>query len=119
MNSGTLASGSVGQYCSIGPEALIGLDSHDPTLWSTSPYVMNQGPQPAPPIIEDDVWIGARVTVLRGTRIGRGAVVAAGAVVTRDVAPFTIVGGVPARWIKDRFSDETQRSDVEEKLKNY
>jgi len=50
----------------------------------------------------DDVWIGANVTIVGGVHIGRGAVVAAGAVVTHDVEPYTIVGGVPARFIKKR-----------------
>lgn len=53
----------------------------------------------APIHIGDDVWIGAGAIVLPGISIGRGAVIAAGAVVTADVAPFTIVGGVPAREI--------------------
>jgi galactoside O-acetyltransferase len=53
----------------------------------------------APIAIEDDVWIGAGAVILPGVTIGRGAVVAAGAVVTSAVAPFTIVGGVPARAI--------------------
>jgi acetyltransferase-like isoleucine patch superfamily enzyme len=55
----------------------------------------------APIVIEDDVWIGARSTILKGVRIGRGAIVAAASVVTRDVAPFTVVGGNPARVIKE------------------
>jgi acetyltransferase-like isoleucine patch superfamily enzyme len=53
-------------------------------------------------IIENDVWIGTQVTVLDGVRIGQGAVVAAGAVVTKDVLPFSVVGGVPAKFIKMR-----------------
>jgi acetyltransferase-like isoleucine patch superfamily enzyme len=55
---------------------------------------------PAPIIIEDDVWIATRATILKGVHIGKGAVVAAGAVVTRDVPPYTMVGGVPAKVIK-------------------
>ena len=55
-----------------------------------------------PIIIEDYVWLATRVTVAGGVRIGRGAVVAAGAVVTRDVPPYHVVGGVPARKIKER-----------------
>ena len=51
-------------------------------------------------VVEDDVWIGANVVVTAGIRIGRHAVVAAGSVVTRDVAPYTIVGGNPARLLK-------------------
>lgn len=53
-----------------------------------------------PIIIEDDVWITMNCMIMKGVRIGKGAVIAAGAVVTRDVAPYTIVGGVPARLIK-------------------
>jgi acetyltransferase-like isoleucine patch superfamily enzyme len=54
----------------------------------------------APVVIEDDVWIGARAIILKGVRIGRGAIVAAGSVVTRDVPPFTLVAGNPAREIR-------------------
>lgn len=53
-------------------------------------------------VIADDVWISSNVTIVGGVHIGRGAVVAAGAVVTRDVEPYTIVGGIPARFIKNR-----------------
>jgi acetyltransferase-like isoleucine patch superfamily enzyme len=52
-------------------------------------------------VVEDDVWLGANVVVTDGVRIGKGAVVAAGAVVTRDVPPHTVVAGVPARVIKE------------------
>jgi acetyltransferase-like isoleucine patch superfamily enzyme len=55
----------------------------------------------APITIEDDVWIGFKSSVLKGVTIGRGAVVAAGSVVTKDVAPFTLVAGNPARRIKE------------------
>ncbi|MDE6298903.1 MAG: sugar O-acetyltransferase [Muribaculaceae bacterium] len=62
----------------------------------------NEGLEYARPIvIEDDVWIGAGVQVCPGVHIGRGAVIAAGSVVTKDVASKTVVGGVPARFIKD------------------
>lgn len=56
-------------------------------------------------IIGNDVWIGARVTIIEGVRIGDGAVVAAGAVVTKDVEPYAVVGGVPAKVIKYRFDE--------------
>lgn len=55
-----------------------------------------------PIIIEDDVWIGSRVTILPGVKIGKGVIVGAGSVVTKDVAPYTIVGGNPAREIRKR-----------------
>jgi maltose O-acetyltransferase len=51
-------------------------------------------------IIEDNVWLATRCTILKGVTIGHGAVVAAGAVVTRDVPPYTLVGGVPAKIIR-------------------
>ena len=57
-------------------------------------------------IIEDGVWVGCNVTILKGVRIGKGAVVAAGSVVTKDVLPYTIVGGIPANVIKNRFTAE-------------
>lgn len=56
--------------------------------------------------IESDVWIGCNVTILKGVTIGRGCVVAAGAVVTKSCPPYSIIGGVPAKVIKKRFSEE-------------
>ena len=57
-------------------------------------------------IVDDDVWIGYGATIMSGVHIGQGAVVAAGAVVTKDVPPYAIVGGVPAKVIKYRFPQE-------------
>ncbi|MBR2022007.1 MAG: CatB-related O-acetyltransferase [Clostridia bacterium] len=57
-------------------------------------------------VLEGDNWIGANVTILRGVTVGEGSVIAAGAVVTKDVPPYSIVGGVPAKVIKMRFSEE-------------
>jgi len=62
------------------------------------PDVVDLGDRPV--VIEDDVWIAASATILRGVRIGHGAVVGAAAVVTRDVPPFTVVAGNPARVIR-------------------
>ena len=59
-----------------------------------------------PVVIEDDVWCGANVTILKGVTIGRGCVVAAGAVVTKSFPPYSIIGGVPAKLIKMRFTPE-------------
>jgi acetyltransferase-like isoleucine patch superfamily enzyme len=99
LNSGVsicaLKSVTIGNNVAIGNYTLI-MDSDFHSVEDhTKPGVA------APVVIEDDVWLGARVTVLKGVRIGRGAVVAAGAVVTRDVAPYTLVGGVPARLIRE------------------
>lgn len=59
-----------------------------------------------PVVIEDDVWFGANVTILKGVTIGRGSVVAAGSVVTKSCLPYSIIGGVPAKIIKRRFTDD-------------
>ncbi|AEF25343.1 CatB-related O-acetyltransferase [Streptococcus parauberis] len=64
-------------------------------------------------IVGDDVWVGTNALILSGVKIGKGAIVAAGSVVTKDVPPYSIVGGVPAKIIKYRFSDR-----YIEKLKN-
>lgn len=56
-------------------------------------------------VIEDDVWVGGNATILGGVRIGRGSVIAAAAVVANDVAPYSIVGGIPARLIRFRFDE--------------
>ena len=57
-------------------------------------------------VFERDNWIGANVTVLKGGTIGEGAVIAAGAVVTKNIDPYTICGGVPAKKLRDRFTQE-------------
>ncbi len=59
--------------------------------------------------VEDDVWIGAHAVILSGITIHQGAVIAAGSVVTKDVPPYAVVGGVPARVIKYRFQDDIVR----------
>ena len=58
-------------------------------------------------IIGNDVWVASDVTIMSGVRIGDGAVVANKALVTKDISPYTIVGGVPAKVIRKRFDDET------------
>ncbi|MGM7668516.1 acetyltransferase [Microbacterium sp. A93] len=65
--------------------------------------------------IARDVWIGRNALVMAGTAIGEGAIVAAGAVVTKDVRPYTVVAGVPATFVRNRFADdelETEHSRV-------
>lgn len=64
--------------------------------------IRQQGYTSAPIIIADDVWIGARTTILPGVTIGRGSVIAAGSIVNKSVPEFTIVGGVPAKIIRQR-----------------
>lgn len=62
-----------------------------------------------PVVIESDVWVGTNVTILNGVKVGRGAIIAAGAVVVKDVPAYAIVGGVPAKVLKYRFTGEEIR----------
>lgn len=91
-----------GKDVSIGPEAAILTLGHDPNSASFE----DRG---APVVIGDRVWIAYRAVVLPGVTIGEGAVVAAGAVVTKDVPPFSVVAGNPARVVRQRNSDLTYR----------
>jgi maltose O-acetyltransferase len=67
--------------------------------------------EPQPPVIEDDVWLGANVTVLPGRRIGRGSIVGAGAVVSTDIPPYAIAAGNPARVIRMRDGSPRESTD--------
>lgn len=67
---------------------------------------MSQLPRKGDTVLGNDVWLGRECVVMPGVKIGDGAVVAAYSVVTRDVAPYTVAGGNPARFIKNRFDDE-------------
>lgn len=75
-------------------------------------------PSAEPVVIEDNVMIGANAVVLEGVRVGRGAVVAAGAVVVSDVAPNTVVAGVPAKKIKDSDEQTKDKTTMMEELRN-
>jgi virginiamycin A acetyltransferase len=107
----------VGRYCSIAKTVRSALDNHPIEAITTHPvlYERNFGVidndmgRPEPLIIEDDVWIGHNAIILAGCkRIGRGAVVGAGSIVTRDVDPYAVVAGNPARKLRDRFPQELQ-----------
>lgn len=121
---------TMGRYCSIS-NAVSLFNSEHPVEWvSTSPFSYNTGAAPifekavkdapkghlfkqlpyddsarAPVTIGHDVWIGQQVQIKKGISIGNGAVIAAGSIVTKDVAPYHIVGGVPAKTIRQRFND--------------
>lgn len=75
-------------------------------------------PSATPVIVEDDVLIGANAVVLEGVRIGKGAVVAAGAIVTKDVPPNTVVAGTPARVIKEIDDKTRSKTEIMDALRN-
>ena len=95
----------MGKYVLIGPGLVITGGDHRFDRPGVA-MVFSGRAEPEPCVLEDDVWIGARVTILKGVRVGRGSIVAAGAVVTKDVPPYSIVGGVPAKVIRQRFDAE-------------
>ncbi len=114
--NGDIPSIKIGNYCSIAANCTFVLSNHLTNRVTTSPYTPRhlfphkQGNVSSfvrgDIIIDNDVWIGANVTIVDNVRIGNGAVIAAGSVVTKDVPPYAIVGGNPARVIKYRFNDE-------------
>lgn len=85
----------------MGPRCVLVAAGHR-TVSTASPMNTQGFVEDRPIVIEDDVWIGAGVTILPGRTIGRGSIVGAGAVVTRDVPPLAVVGGNPARVVKWR-----------------
>lgn len=104
----------IGNYCSIANDVcfLVG-EEHKTDYFSTYPFKVKiaqleqyEAISKGDIVVDDDVWIGERATILSGVHIGQGAVVGAGAVVTRDVPPYAIVAGVPARVIRYRFERE-------------
>ncbi len=104
----------IGDYVMFGPNVTLITGGHRMDLVGRYMYTVTNAEKRKEDdrdiVIVGDNWIGANSTILRGVTIGEGAVVAAGSVVTHDVAPYTIVGGVPARPIKERFTpDEINR----------
>lgn len=113
----------IGKYCSIGPGCKIGLYNHRFDTVTTHPFIKYKSfgvldtdyynpnykynsTKKNNLVIGNDVWIGANVVVLRGVTIGDGAIIGAGSVVTKDVPPYSIAVGNPAKVIKYRFNDE-------------
>lgn len=123
----------IGKFCSIGQECIIGGVARHPTDWlSTHPAffstksqanitfaTIDQFEEQGTVEIGNDVWIGVRALVFDGCRIGDGAIVAAGAVVTKDVPPYAIYGGVPAKLIRYRFSDDVILALLKAEWWNY
>lgn len=102
----------IGNYVSIAPGVHFVLGGNHPyTCFSTYPFKVKLGgalyeaETKGPIIVEDDAWLGINALVLSGVTIGKGAIVAAGSVVTKDVPPYAIVGGNPAKIIRYRFTE--------------
>ena len=109
MNEGcrVCAGVTIGKYVMCGPEVLIAGADHRFEVAGT-PMIFSGRPELPSTKIEDDVWLGARSIIIAGCRIGRGSIVAAGSIVTRDVEPYSIVAGSPARLVRKRFGEAEQ-----------
>ena len=97
----------LGQYAMLAPHVVIVGADHRFDLPGV-PMCFSGRPELLPTVIEADVWVGFGAILIAGVRIGRGSIVAAGAVVTRDIPPYEIWGGVPARKIRGRFGTEEE-----------
>ena len=104
FNNGCWVSGggglSIGDHVIIGPHVVIHSQNHE--YGDLTRPICEQGHKSMEVIIEDDVWIGARVVITPGSKIGRGCVIGAGAVVVGEIPPYSVAAGVPAKVIKKR-----------------
>tara|TARA_R110002126_G_scaffold25583_5_gene87492 strand:- start:10865 stop:11611 length:747 start_codon:yes stop_codon:yes gene_type:complete len=118
---------AIGAYCWIGASGMVEIGAdvlfgprvvvlpENHVFTSTDVTIKSQGVERAGVVIEDDCWLGANTTVLAGVRIGRGSIVAAGAVVNQDVPPDSIVGGVPARILRSRKAEDAPTEVAQER----
>jgi acetyltransferase-like isoleucine patch superfamily enzyme len=97
---GEAGSITIGNGVRIAPQVMMIAANH--VFTDVDRPIHQQGLEPAPIVIEDDVWLAGKVMVTAGVRIGRGCVVGAGAVVTKDLPPWSVAVGVPARVIRSR-----------------
>ena len=126
-NGAKISKTTIGKFCSIGSSCQIGLGKHPSnTFVSSHPIFFSTLKQAQITFVDknyfdefekitigNDVWLGANVIVIDGVNISDGAIVAAGSVVTKDIPPYAIVGGVPAKIIRYRF----EKNEIEKLLK--
>lgn len=93
---------TIGRDVMMGPDVIIYTENHE-TSRTDIPMRGQGSTSPQHVVINDDVWIGARAIILPGVTIGRGCIIAAGAVVSKNIPPFCIAAGVPAKVIKSRI----------------
>ncbi|WP_378952005.1 CatB-related O-acetyltransferase [Pelosinus sp. sgz500959] len=97
----------IGRYCSVGTNVNIGLPEHPTNYLSTHPFQYSKDYINKETVIGNDVWLGNNACIKSGITVGTGAIVGAGSIVTKDVPPYAIVAGVPAKIIRYRFDEKT------------
>ena len=120
INSGKCYLATIGKFCSIGQNVRIGGFATHPQNISTHPSFFHPNPQIRisfykdkthkdyiPIEIGNDVWIGDNVSIIDGVKIGTGSIIGAGAIVTKDIPPYCIAVGVPAKIIRKRFDNDS------------
>lgn len=103
----------IGNGVAIGPEVMIMGGDHKFDVAGKKMHQLKSGGENRVITIEDDVWIGGRVTILKGVTVGEGAIIGAGAIVTRNVSPYSIYAGNPARRIGVRFKKEQLQAHLQ------
>jgi acetyltransferase-like isoleucine patch superfamily enzyme len=122
----------IGKFCSIGPNFCCGLGLHPTNGISTAPMFYSSAKQNGVSLVREvvyeeqkqiiignDVFIGANVTIVDGVKIGDGSVVGAGAVVVKDIPPYAVAVGIPAKVIKYRFDEQTIKRLLEMQWWNW
>ena len=103
----------IGNNVMIGPNFLAECDDHIYDMIGKPMFSVREERKIEPITIENDVWIGGGVTILKGVTIGEGAVIGAGSLVVKDVFPYTVSCGVPCKPIKQRFTDDKLKQHIE------
>ena len=105
-----------GNYVMFGPNVTIAGNDHRYDR-AGIPIIFSDRPEPLTTIIGDDVWVGANCSIKAGVKIGNGAIIAMGSLVLKDIPEYSIVGGVPARIIKHRFTNQENIEKHEKTLR--
>ncbi|MBA2613508.1 MAG: acyltransferase [Bacteroidetes bacterium] len=115
----TNVSVKIGNNVMFGPQVTIMGGDHNISVVGQPMRFVKTGGKNIPIIIEDDVWVGTNVTILKGITIGEGSVIGAGSVVTRSLPPYSVCIGNPCKAVKLRFNEDDLETHLKEVRSNY